>query len=746
MAGESSMIPRNEKDAETLIQEHLRDRGWKLSDFASMRKGYRDYLGGEEADYALFPNGQVGAFLEAKRPGRNLYAALEQARRYAHIYSSNTRHEVPLIFASDGETYLRQNLKANTLPEKLAMMPTPAEFREFFHPQADILLGNLRDYQRMAVAQVVAAIQSSRSKMYLQMATGTGKTITAAGIIAKLWSIRLLRKALFLVDRDALAEQTVARFKQHLGDNLSVRRATGEKDDQFADVLITTVQHLAVGEKYRRYPHDQFDLVVLDECHRSYFGDWHSALEHFYSGGAKLLGLTATPADKETVNTDRYFTDDGAVKGPIFRYTIRQGEQDNILAKCIHFKFHTNVDLYGIHDMGFDFEPNQLGRAVDVPERNQLIATKYYEVIGRRQPVKTIVFAASIQHATHLRYALIEQYNELNHLPPNDAGAEKFIVAIHNEIPNARELLQEFQQVDGPIKIAVGVGMLDTGIDAPDVEVLLMARPTKSKILYVQMKGRGTRKCAETGKEFYKLVDFVDITRLEELVTNETPGVADTDEQADPVALASAGLQQVLEEEATAEAQQEPPVEQQEMVILDVPVTLESSEVIAPDVLENLRRQLESQLKRRLGRESAKERLLQVLLAWRYFKGEANVDHTFLAAMGFDLHTLRDLYGEPTATLEDFVNVAMGRSDFTQINARHQLELWAKDRGLNIEQREMVIMLVDFKRENPALTPKQILRSQWLEYQGGVFRIKQLFDGGLKRLIELADQALEEVG
>jgi type I restriction enzyme R subunit len=624
-------------------------------------------------------------------------------------------------------------------------MPTPAEFREFFFPQADILLGNLRDYQRMAVAQVVAAIQSGRSKMYIQMATGTGKTITAAGIIAKLWSIRLLRKALFLVDRDALAEQAVASFKRQLGDNLTIRRATGEKDDQFADVLITTVQHLAVGEKYRRYPHDQFDSVILDECHRSYFGDWHGVLEHFYTGGAKLLGLTATPADKETVNTDRYFTDEGAVKGPIFRYTIRQGERDDILAKCIHFKFHTNVDLYGVHDMGFDFEPNQLGRAVDVPERNQLIATKYFEVIGRRQPVKTIVFAASIQHATHLRYALIEQYNELNHLPSNDATAEKFIVAIHSEIPNARELLQEFQQVDGPIKIAIGIGMLDTGIDAPDVEVLLMTRPTKSKILYVQMKGRGTRKCEETGKEFYKLVDFVDITRLEELVTNETPGIVDIDEQEDQLALTGAGLQETLEEETIGpDIVKAAPVEQQDMVILDIPVTLESSEVIAPDVLENLKRQLESQLKRRLGRESAKERFLQILLAWRYFKGNIDVDHTFLAAMGFDLHTLRDLYGEPVATLEDFINVAMGRADFAQINARQKLELWAKDHGLNREQREMVLMLVDFKRENPELAPRQILRSQWLEYQGGVFRVKQLFNDGLKELIELADQALEE--
>lgn len=740
------MIPHSEKDAETLIQEHLRERGWNLADFTLLRKGYREYLGGEEADYAMLRNGQVVAFLEAKRPGKDLYAALEQARGYAANYGANSGNEVALVFASDGLTYLRQNLKANTLPEKLTQMPTPAEFAEFFDPQASILLGRLRDYQRMAVSQAVAAVQSERTKMYLQMATGTGKTITAAGIIAKLWSIGLVRRVLFLVDREALATQAVNNFRQSIGDNLSVRRATGERDDQFADVLVTTVQHMAVREKYRRYPHDQFQLVILDECHRSYFGDWHALLEHFYSGGARLLGLTATPSDKETSNTDRYFTDQGALPGPIYRYTIRQGEQDGILAQCVHFKFFTNVDIYGVHDMGFDFEPEQLGRAVDVPNRNQLIAEKYFEVIGRREPVKTMVFAASIQHATHLRYALIRRYNELNNLPPNDATAERFIVAIHNDVANAHALIQEFQLVGSEIKVAVGVGMLDTGIDAPDVEVLLMARPTRSKILYVQMKGRGTRKCAETGKEFYKLVDFVDIARLEALVTNETPGVVNVDEEGVVTTLSRAGLRSAVEHADTAALQEDAePVERREMVILNVPVTLESSEVIAPVVLDDLKRQLESQLKHRLGNEGARERFLQTLLAWRYFKGDVPVDTTFLAALGFDLHTLRDLYGEPNAMLEDFVAVALGQTDFEQVTVRRRLERWAKEQGLTLEQRELVLMLVDFKRANPTLTPQQLLRSQWLEYQGGVYRIRQLFPAGLKQLIALADQAIEEL-
>jgi type I site-specific restriction endonuclease len=132
------------------------------------------------------------------------------------------------------------------------------------------------------------------------------------------------------------------------------------------------------------------------------------------------------------------------------------------------------------------FEPDELVRAVDVPERNRLIAEKYFEILGTREPVKTIVFTASTAHAKNLRYGLLARYNELDHLPPNDASAEKFIVAVHNQMSGARELIEEFQKVTDvaerraiidqashdpnterrPI-VLVGIGMLDTGIDGP---------------------------------------------------------------------------------------------------------------------------------------------------------------------------------------------------------------------------------------------------------------------------------------
>jgi len=752
----------NEDEAELLIEEHLRERGWDITDFTVTRKRWRDHLDGEEADRVFLHDGKVAAILEAKRPGKDLWAALEKAKDYARTYGSKTGHDVPLVFASDGRIFLRRNLKANTLPERITNFPTPAEFGEFFRPQALELHGTLRDYQRVAVSQVLGGVQAGRRRMYVQMATGTGKTIVAAGVIAKLWSVGLVRRALFLVDRDALAVQTVKKFKTHLGDNFNIERATGGNEDKHRDILVTTIQHLAVRDKYRNYAPDHFGLVILDECHRSYFGDWYGVLEHFAEGGAILLGLTATPADRETVNTDRFFTDPGQYQGPIYRYTIRQAETNpevpewERLASCIHHKFHTNVDLEGVHDMGFDFEPEQLGRAVDVPQRNKLIAEKYFEdILGTREPVKTIVFAASIAHAKNVRYALIEEYNRRNSLPPNDASAEKFILAVHNEMASARELIEEFQKVTDarerkaiidqahkdpsmaprPI-VLVGIGMLDTGIDAPDVEVLLMARPTKSKVLYVQMKGRGTRKCKETGKEIYKLVDFVDITRLEPAVTNDTPGVEDepVEQEEEEVSRRERGAEEGGEE--TRERGSE-----QEMVIADVPVHLVFSETISPAILEELRRQVEAQLRGGLEREGLRQRFVQTVLCWRFFKADTVPDHSFLATMGFDLPALRDLFGEPDATLEDFVAVATGEADFDTLRRRREFEKWALEKQLSKEKREIVMMVCDFKRANPDITPTQVLRSQWLDQVGGALRVKRLF-GSLDALIALADDAL----
>jgi type I restriction enzyme R subunit len=177
------------------------------------------------------------------------------------------------------------------------------------------------------------------------------------------------------------------------------------------------------------------------------------------------------------------------------------------------------------------------------------------------------------------------------------------------------------------------------------------------------------------------------------------------------------------------------------MVIADVPVHLVFSETISPAVLEELRRQVEAQLKGGLEREGLKQRFAQTIMCWRFFKSGSLPDHAFLATMGFDVPNLRDLYGEPEATLEDFIAVATGEADFDSLRVRREFEKWALEKKLGLDQREFVLMVCDFKRANPDITPAQVLRSHLLDQAGGSVRVKVLF-GGMDKLIALADEAL----
>ena len=183
-----------EENAKTLIDEQLRELGWNLKNFDEITKEY-PLPNGQRADYVILHNKTPIAIIEAKKQGSDLASALIQAKNYAKILNANGGNVI-LIYA---------------------------EIREYLNPETDLLLANLRDYQKIAVSQVVSVFQLGRGKTYLEMATGTGKTITAAGIIAKMFKVELIKRVLFLVDRDSLADQTVRAFKKVLGDVFKIR-------------------------------------------------------------------------------------------------------------------------------------------------------------------------------------------------------------------------------------------------------------------------------------------------------------------------------------------------------------------------------------------------------------------------------------------------------------------------------------------------------------------------------------------
>ena len=746
----------SENDAKTLIDGHLISLGWDIADFNTVKKNWSINRlfheisipaeeGRKRPDYTILLEGRPVSLIEAKHPGKDLQSALQEAKIKAGIIKKYAKVDIPLIFSSDGRFWIKQNLKARTLPEKINGFVSPEELKEIVNPETEKLNPkySLRDYQRIAISQVVSSVLSGRDKMYIHMATASGKTLVACAFVAKLFSMGKIKRVLFMVDRDALADQAVGKFKDAIGEHYEIKQLSLDPEDRFVDVQVSTIQMLATGEKYSLYSPDFFDLVILDECHRSYFGEWHGVVEHFRKSDKKaiILGMTATPSDKETVNTDRYFGP------PVFRYTYRQGVWDGRLADTVYYKFKTNLDVHGVHELGFDFDPEDLGRAVDVNQRNELIAEKYFEVIafkGTKELKKALVFAASIQHANNLRYAFIRKYNEVMGRPADDAEAENFIVSIHTGIPGAKELINDFQRIKGPIKIAVSIDMLSTGIDAPDIEVLVMARPTKSKVLYAQMKGRGTRKCEETGKEKFSLIDFVDTwTFEEEIITNEQL----EEEEEKQWEFHEPGKEEVpiteaevsIEKRAKYEIGRE--VKKREMVILDIPVWLEYSEVIEPKMLHSIGKQIEFQLKSAQDRKNACSRFEQAVLSWKYLIGDENLSESYLEAMGFDLQTLRSMYGEPKAELNDFIQVALGKKRFLTLNERRREAIKGKivDKGYSEDAADFILILWDFKQRNPGMTAEQFFKSELVRRKGGVGKIKQLF-GDIKKFWEVYEE------
>ena len=272
--------------------------------------------------------------------------------------------------------------------------------------------------------------------------------------------------------------------------------------------------------------------------------------------------------------------------------------------------------------------------------------------------------------------------------------------------------------------------MLSTGIDAPDIEVLVMARPTKSKILYVQMKGRATRRCTQEQhgkkKDRFKLIDFVDLAGVEEIITNEKI------EQDEIILEDEEKNTEIIKEsvEETGKEKEDKEPEKVEMVIADVPVWIVKSEIITPEAFGEIRRQIEPQLKAIKEKTALKERFIQAVLSWEALNPGIPVDEKYLEAFGFDLNTLRDIFGEVDATYQDFIDVALGKKRFKTIEEKNRdaVIYYLEDiKKFNEEQIELLMMYYDFKKRNPELTFSQLANSQLLQQKGGIQKIKALF-------------------
>ncbi|MGF7153291.1 type I restriction-modification system endonuclease [Novosphingobium gossypii] len=604
--GEKAAVKIDLDEAETraLIDQQLRDRGWEV-DTRDLRysNGVRPAKGRNlaiaewptangPADYALFVGTTLIGVVEAKRRRKNVSAAIDQAERYSTGIKNSAdftyaggpwgEYKVPFVFSANGRSYLKQietesgiwfrdTRRAANHRRALVDWPTPEGLTgqlEVDQDAADAALKAqpfefgfpLRHYQETAIRSVEAALSAEQRAVLVAMATGTGKTKLAIAMLYRLLSAKRFRRICFVVDRSALGDQTEGEFSttkvvsgKTFAEIFGLKGLGDVTPDVETKVHICTIQGLVkrvlfAADGASVPPVDQYDLMVIDECHRGYLLDremsdaelsfrgqddyiskYRRVLDYF---DAVKIGLTATPA----LHTTDIFGD------PVFTYSYREAVVDGFLidheppirietalARAgIKFEKDEELELLNTRTGEVDlahapdeirFEIEAFNRQVITPEFNRVVAEELARHIDPALPGKTLIFAATDAHAdmvvSAIKAAFAEQYGEID-----DAAVKK----ITGSVDKVKNWIRAFRNDANP-QIVVTVDLLTTGIDVPKITNLVFLRRVNSRILYEQMIGRATRQCSEIGKEVFRIFDAVDLYPYLQNMTDMKPVV-----------------------------------------------------------------------------------------------------------------------------------------------------------------------------------------------------------------------------
>jgi type I restriction enzyme R subunit len=585
----SAHIDLDEAATRALIDQQLRDAGWE-ADAMNLRysAGSRPAKGRNRAiaewptdkgpaDYALFVGLTFIGVVEAKRKRKNVSASIDQAERYSVSVRDTGEftsaggpwgdHKVPFVFAANGRSYLKQietesgiwfrdTRRSANHRRALVSWPTPDGLSGQLEVDQDAAAAALkampfqfgfplRDYQEKAIKAVETALEAERRTMLLAMATGTGKTKLAIAMLYRLLATKRFRRICFVVDRSALGIQAAGEFTttkivsgKAFADIFGLKELGDVTPETETKVHICTIQGLVkrvlyAADNSEAPPVDQYDLMVVDECHRGYLLDremsdnelafrgqedyvskYRRVLEYF---DAVKIGLTATPA----LHTTDIFGD------PIFTYSYRDAVIEGhlidheppirittALAQAgIVFEKDEQLDLLNTRTGEVDlahapdeirFEVDKFNKEVITKEFNRVVAE---ELAKHIDPTfgKTLIFAATDAHADivvdAIKKAFAEKYGEID-----DAAVKK----ITGSVDKVQGLIRSFRNDTNP-KIAVTVDLLTTGVDVPSITNLVFLRRVNSRILYEQMIGRATRQCPEIGKEVFRIFDAVDL-------------------------------------------------------------------------------------------------------------------------------------------------------------------------------------------------------------------------------------------
>jgi type I restriction enzyme R subunit len=607
----AQQLDLDEATTRTLIDRQLRAYGWE-ADTETLRygagtrpaKGHNVAIAewptkNGPADYALFVGLQCVAVVEAKRHNTNVSSAIDQAQRYSRGFrfeggaeavggpwpdTGNDQFLVPFVFSANGRAYLKQietesgiwfrdARKASNHRRALADWPTPDGLKGMLEIDAEAAHAELksqpiefafplRDYQRRAIQSVEARLAAGNRGMLIAMATGTGKTRLAIALLYRLLAAKRFRRVCFVVDRNALGTQAIGEFQTTrmvtaktfadiFGLKADVPRFFNSQTVHKPRVIQGLVQRVLPPEDRTEVPPvDQYDLMVVDECHRGYLLDremsdaelsfrdqkdyvskYRRVLEHF---DAVKIGLTATPA----LHTVQIFGE------PVFTYSYREAVIDGHLVdheppvqittalaqagitfgrgeQIERIDARTGrVDLAHTPDE-LKFEVEEFNKRVVTVAFNRAVAAELAAHIDPNLPGKTLIFAATDARAdivvNEVKKAFREAYGEVE-----DAAVRK----VTGSVDRVGDLIKAYRN-DALPKIAVTVDLLTTGIAVPKIQNLVFLRRVNSRILYEQMLGRATRRCDEIGKETFRIFDAVDLYPHLQDLTEMKPVVVD---------------------------------------------------------------------------------------------------------------------------------------------------------------------------------------------------------------------------
>lgn len=522
-----------ETDARILIDDQLRAAGWNPADKSHvltevlvtggvlnvaepntratvLTTADGDMVPTGRADYVLLDQrGRPLAIIEAKRQAIHPYVAKQQALPYAKQIGA------PFIFLTNGELIYfwdYQNDDARIVNsffsrrdlERLVHMRAErkplatVEIPETYLRQGETRL--LRPYQKEAMQALDRTVELGKRRFLIELPTGCGKTDLIVLYIKRLIQAGHAERMLFLVDRDQLAKQAIEAVQDLLPGYSSYWLKPGmvRQEKQITVCLLQTM----IG-RYHEFTSGYFDVVVMDECHRSIYGTWQTALSYF---DALHIGLTATPAIYIERNTFQFYhcKDDT----PDYSYPIQEAFREGHL---VPYKFATGITNLVAEGASVDdehYDPAEFERKWTNEASNRLMMEEFDRLAwdtfkdlapGQKTgPGKAVVFAITKHHAARLAQAL-------NDLHPEHKG--RYAEVITSDVADADDLIRRFKQESLP-QVAVSVGMLDTGFDCREVLHLVMCRRVRSPILYQQMRGRGTRTAPHIDKQKFVIYDF----------------------------------------------------------------------------------------------------------------------------------------------------------------------------------------------------------------------------------------------